>query len=189
MTGLRIYGQATFAEIFLPILSQMNGLVWVVDSDEWSYPEEWQDASEFDTEKGYISGPWAEFKRDFRPVRRGSWFYGYVSDVDIFPKYAAIIGDRKSVFGLRLTSEAAERWLIDTVYGTTRDATPPYVNGVDDAEVSFLGHESWREFYARNSSLMAAMKAHLPQTHEWRASPATYRLGAAYEHCSSTHAT
>ena len=75
------------------------------------------------------------------------------SDIDIFPKYAAIIGDRQSVFGLQLAPGAAEQWLISTQFGSARQATPPYVNRVADAEVSFPGHESWREFYTRNASL------------------------------------
>lgn len=63
------------------------------------------------------------------------------------------------------------------------------MNGVEDAEVSFPGHESWREFYSRDSSLMEVMKAHLPHAHELRANPAAHALNAAYVDCASTHAT
>lgn len=187
--GLRIYGNATFAEIFQPILSRMNGLVWVVDLDEWVHPTEWEDASEFDPDKGWVSGPWADFDRDFRPVRRGSFLYGYVSTADIFPEYAPIIGDRQTVYGLRLTPDEAEQWLVHTVSGKSRDETPPYVTFVDEAEITFLGHESWREFYAKDASLMEAMKAYIPRTDEVRANPTAYTLSAAYEECSSTEAT
>jgi hypothetical protein len=184
MTGIRIYGQATFLEIFRPVLHRLNGLVWVVSEGQWRFPQEWEDASDFDPDaERYTTGPLADFQRDFRRITEGGrdWLRssGYIAAVDIFPKYAAAIGDDGlCIFGLRLAPEKAIEWLKKEFWGT-----PGYAGAVAQAEVSFIGHESWWEFYARNAALREALQEYLPHRTEW-ANLVSPQLAAAYEECS-----
>ena len=183
MTGIRVYGQATFHEIFRPILHRLNGLVWVVSEAQWRFPEEWEAASDFDPEtRRYTSGPLADFDRDFRRITEGNWLFGYIATVDIFPKYAPAIGDDGlNVFGLRLAPEAAIEWLKKEFWGKIRYG---YAGAVAQAEVSFICRESYWEFYTRQAALEEELRAYLPRTTDWPdiVSP---RIQAGYEECSA----
>jgi hypothetical protein len=179
MIGLRIYGRATFDQIFRPVLHMLDGLVWVFAfRDLWRFPEEWEDASEFDAETGvYTSGPLAEFNGDLRPVdRTGS----YLVELDILRKYARAIDDGQCIFGVRMSREAAASWLDRVFWGK-----PSYAEAVNDAEVSFVGDESCWEFYAKDESLLAALKAHLSHAREVPANHGQLPIDAAYEECWS----
>lgn len=177
MIGLRIYGQASFAQIFEPVLHRLDGLVWVTAfRDAWSFPPEWEDASAFNPDAAaYTSGPLAEFHHDFQ-LLAGSG--GYLSTIDIFPKYAAAVGERQVIFGIRTTPEVAAQWL-DRWYWGKRS----YLQAVTEAEVSFIGDESWWEFYARNEALLTILKSHLPHTEKAAASEKPLAIDAAYEEC------
>jgi hypothetical protein len=175
MTGLRIYGQATFAQIFDPVLQLLDGLVWVVAyRDAWRFPPEWEDASSYDPGSGvYRSGPIAEFQRDIRPIDGGD---GFISTVDIFPRYAPAVDDGQCIFGLRSSPEIAAEFL-DRTFWRKRD----YGEAVKEAEVSFIGDESWWEFYTKNDSLLTVLKSHLPRVGEMASRENAASVSAAYE--------
>jgi hypothetical protein len=179
MVGLRIYGQATFEQIFRPVLNALDGLLWVVAfRDLWRFPQEWEAASEFDAETGlYTGGPLAEFNRDLQPVDDRS---GYIVELDILRKYARTIDDGQCIFGVRTSREAAASWLNRVFWGK-----PSYADAVEDAEVSFVGDESWWEFYAKDESLLAELKSHLLHVREWPAKQAQSPIDAAYQDCWS----
>jgi hypothetical protein len=181
MTGIRVYGQATFHEIFRPILHRLNGLVWVVSEAQWRFPYEWDDASDFDPETGrYTSGPLADFDRDFQRITEGNTYFGYISTVDIFPKYAPAIGDDGlNIFGLCLAPEEAIEWLKKGSW-----CTPGYAGAVAQAEVSFICHESYWEFYTKHAALQEELCGYLPRTKDWPdvVSP---HIQAGYEECST----
>jgi|SRR5688572_11751658 len=177
MVGLRIYGRATFDQIFAPVLRELDDLVCVIAfRDAWRFPQEWEDASEFDADTGvYTTGPLADFTRDFPPSDSGG---GYIVQLDVFRKYAPAIDDGQCIFGVRMSREAAATWL-DRVFWHK----PSYAEAVDAAEVSFVGDESWWEFYAKDASLLATLKAHLPHVREFNANQLP--IEAAYEECWS----
>ena len=187
MIGIRIYGRAHFADIFAPILTTVAGLTWVITPFQpWRFPPEWEDASEFDPESGrYTSGPIAELGRDVHLVRDGARNLCHVAAVDIFPKYAAAVNDfGDSIFGVRVPPDDAAAWLLRTYWATPGSSDVDAA--VREAEVSFVGHESWWEFYSRDGSRLDALKAHLLPARAW-SQGAVSPLEAGWEECSSSH--
>ena len=186
MIGIRIYGRASFAEIFSPILSKVDGLTWVITGGQpWRFPEEWEDASDFDPETSlYTSGPLAEFQRDVRQLRDGAADYGYVAAMDLFPKYAPAVNDfGDSIYGLRLTPEEAVNWFKNSYWSNS--ARDDHLDlAVRAAEVSFVGNESWWEFYSKDESHFSLLRAHLLPTTAWKEG-AVSPIEAGYEECSS----
>lgn len=160
MNGIRIYGQPLFAEIFAPILNELNGLTWLTGVEPFLASLAWLDESIYDEATDtYVSGPAADLERDVRLITddRGKAHYGCYAQVDLFPKYARIVHeDWNAFFGIDKAIPDPLAWW-KGYWDTSNRAA--YLN---DCHVCFRNVDAafW-EFYTREPRLLELLKAHL----------------------------
>lgn len=160
MNGIRITGQPLFAEIFQPILGELNGLTWLTGVGAFRLPLSWADDSVYDeATDSFVSGPAAELDRDVHLItdERGVTQFGCYARADVFPKYAGIVEeDWNAIFGMDRPIQNPLAWW-DGYYDATSRAA--YLNGF---YVCFLSIDGgcW-EFYTREPRLLEMVERHL----------------------------
>lgn len=158
MKGIRVAGQPLFAEIFEPVLTELNGLTWLTGVQAFRCPPAWLEESVYDhATDSYVSGPCADLDRDVHLLAEGNAQYGCYSHADIFPKYASIVEeDWNSIFAFERPVQDPLGWWKGYYDAKKRAAY------VVDCHACFLSIDgSYWEFYANEPRLQDTLSEHL----------------------------